>query len=74
MVSSVTGKVVNSTEVDGTYWMRNLTGTVQFCAALQTASQEFNFHGVVEVGPHPALAGPTRYYLSLSSNVFLFNS
>jgi hypothetical protein len=34
---------------------------VKFSAAIQRAAQQFRFNAVVEIGPHPALAGPIRF-------------
>eukprot|EP00026_Physarum_polycephalum_P000042 Phypoly_transcript_00042.p1 GENE.Phypoly_transcript_00042~~Phypoly_transcript_00042.p1 ORF type:complete len:1769 (+),score=236.41 Phypoly_transcript_00042:758-5308(+) len=64
MVSTVTGELLEPSEVNGNYWSCNLTGTVKFAAALQRAAQLHKFHAVVEIGPHPALAGPIRQSLA----------
>ncbi|KUL83822.1 hypothetical protein ZTR_06625 [Talaromyces verruculosus] len=67
MFSSVTGSL-KSTEFDGDYWVSNLVGKVRFSDALQalcradrTSSRAVQSHRIfIEIGPHPALAGPAR--------------
>lgn len=68
-ISSVTG-VAKSSEFDIQYWIDNLVSPVRFCDAVQAASRDFysasqrNSHVFfVEIGPHPALAGPVRQSL-----------
>ncbi|CAH0027307.1 unnamed protein product [Clonostachys rhizophaga] len=68
-ISSVTG-VAKSSEFGIQYWIDNLVSPVRFCDAVQTASRDFysasqrNSHVFfVEIGPHPALAGPVRQSL-----------
>jgi hypothetical protein len=47
---------------------------VKFTNAIQYAAKEFALSSVIEVGPHPALAGPIRYctVLFLSYLIILF--
>lgn len=44
---------------------------VQFSLALQKAVTKVGFHAVIEVGPHPALAGPIRYREELYIGAFI---
>jgi acyl transferase domain-containing protein/NADPH:quinone reductase-like Zn-dependent oxidoreductase len=64
MVSSVTGKFLPSWAVlDETYWSANLRSPVLFQQAVKhlLASDEFaDIDLLVEVGPHPAMAGPVK--------------
>jgi len=47
--------------LEGQYWVDNLTNTVQFSQAVYRAVSEepFVFDLALEVGPHPALKGPS---------------
>lgn len=63
MVSSVTGTVVQATELPITYWCDNLRSRVLFDRALTTlgATPDFaNVNILVEIGPHTALGGPVK--------------
>ncbi len=53
--SSVTGGLLDMSELDAGYWYRNLRETVRFDRALE-AVFEAGCHTVVEVSPHPVLA------------------
>jgi hybrid polyketide synthase/nonribosomal peptide synthetase ACE1 len=63
--SSVAGGEVMSLgdEVQNTYWVENMAKPVLFMEAITNAAQE-NVNLVLEVGPHPALKGPTTQTLS----------
>ncbi|EXK25963.1 hypothetical protein FOXG_11892 [Fusarium oxysporum f. sp. lycopersici 4287] len=55
---SFTGKDAES--LKGQYWVDNMTNTVHFSQAIQRAINESHvFDFALEVGPHPALKGPT---------------
>ncbi|TLD08012.1 hypothetical protein PspLS_12072 [Pyricularia sp. CBS 133598] len=69
MFSSVTGKAVaDPKELGAEYWARNMCGTVQFSAALETLlttspttgaeSLNARWGPLLEIGPHGALQGP----------------
>lgn len=64
MVSSVTGKMLPSwTVLDETYWSTNLRSPVLFHQAMKNllAADEFSdLDLLVEIGPHPAMAGPVK--------------
>ncbi|KAI1365305.1 polyketide synthase [Xylaria arbuscula] len=64
MFSSVTSRVADYHEMDGSYWATNMTNAVQFSAALAgILLDDFDEQAVdalVEIGPHPALKGPSR--------------
>ncbi|TGJ82436.1 hypothetical protein E0Z10_g6319 [Xylaria hypoxylon] len=66
-VSSVTGLPWLS-ELDTSYWVDNLVSQVKFLDAIRTTAQEHQKRGghaiFIEIGPHPALAGPVRQCLS----------
>ncbi|HEV2779515.1 MAG TPA: beta-ketoacyl synthase N-terminal-like domain-containing protein, partial [Actinophytocola sp.] len=53
--STVTGEVVDTTELDADYWYRNLRGTVRFADTVETMLAD-GFQHFVEVSPHPVLA------------------
>jgi zearalenone synthase (highly reducing iterative type I polyketide synthase) len=66
MYSSVTGQVVNDpSELGPAYWVRNLISPVKFSTAVQRlAGRKSDAADVfVEIGPHPALQGPTTQNL-----------
>ncbi|KAI0430586.1 hybrid PKS-NRPS PsoA [Xylaria sp. FL1042] len=44
---------------EATYWAENLTNPVLFSHAVKSAIEAEQFDIVLEVGPHPALRGPT---------------
>ncbi|WP_374199237.1 type I polyketide synthase [Streptomyces sp. ISL-44] len=57
LYSTVTGQVAEGTELDGTYWCRNLREPVRFDRALDRLLEDG--HGVfVEISAHPVLAMP----------------
>ncbi|KAJ3579181.1 hypothetical protein NPX13_g1377 [Xylaria arbuscula] len=64
MFSSVTSRVADYHEMDGSYWATNMTNAVQFSAALAGILlddfDEQDVDALVEIGPHPALKGPSR--------------
>ncbi len=66
-VSTVTGSVVDGTELDANYWWRNVRETVRFAEAMNAALR-LNEADVLEIGPHPALAYSIRECLSPGSN------
>jgi malonyl CoA-acyl carrier protein transacylase len=73
--SSVTaGLLEESTPLDADYWTRNLTSPVLFSQAVSQVVKENNgtaasSHNVfLEVGPHPALAGPLRQNFRANSS------
>ena len=53
-LSTVTGEVVNTAELDGEYWYRNLRETVRFEQATRSLLKD-GFRAFIEVGPHPVL-------------------
>ena len=62
--SSVTGKI--TTDLSASYWVQNLVSPVLFKTAVQALLAESSSSSnlaFVEVGPHSALAGPTRQIL-----------
>ncbi|KAG6368281.1 hypothetical protein INS49_002485 [Diaporthe citri] len=68
MFSSVTGQVLSS-HLGPSYWVENLVSPVRFSDAVQTAMRTHSSlvggHTLfVEIGPHPALAGPVRQCLA----------
>ncbi|KAF3003829.1 t1pks [Neopestalotiopsis sp. 37M] len=70
MVSSVTGKFWSS-HFNASYWVDNLVSPVRFSDAVKTVASEHHAkrggHALfLEIGPHPALAGPTRQCLAAS--------
>ncbi|WP_247708006.1 type I polyketide synthase [Streptomyces sp. RT42] len=53
--STVSGAVIDTAELDGGYWYRNLRGTVEFEAATRALLAD-GFHVFVEVSAHPVVA------------------
>ncbi len=52
--STVEGRVLDTRELDGEYWYRNLRHTVRFAPAIGALLQE-GYRAFVEVSPHPVL-------------------
>jgi acyl transferase domain-containing protein/NADP-dependent 3-hydroxy acid dehydrogenase YdfG/acyl carrier protein len=53
-VSTVTGGVMDTRELDGEYWYRNLRETVRFEQATRSLLSE-GYGALIEVSPHPVL-------------------
>ena len=64
MFSSVTARLADPRRMGADYWTSNMTGTVRFSDALTGILlddlDEQNIDVLVEIGPHPALKGPSR--------------
>ena len=64
MSSSVTARNAEPSKMKAAYWVSNLTGQVRFRDALTNLllndNEEQNVDILVEVGPHPALKGPSK--------------
>ena len=59
MVSSVTGRNIEPSELTCSYWVNNMTSTVKFSAAIEKCMIEFPHDtAFIELGSHPALKGP----------------
>ncbi|WP_025353457.1 type I polyketide synthase [Nocardia nova] len=54
VLSTVTGDVYDTGNMDGAYWYRNVREPVRFADAVRRA-YELGYRKFVEVGPHPAL-------------------
>lgn len=67
-VSSVTGNTISEGQVVGPeYWVRNLVSPVRFSTAMANIVESWGARKVfLELGPHPALAGPIRQNLAHS--------
>ncbi len=63
MFSTVTGRCVEADELTADYWWRNMRCPVLFQDAVEAAIEE-GFNTFVELGAHPALAGPVRSCLA----------
>ena len=67
MFSSVTARVANPSHMGARYWAKNMTDTVRFSDALTGIVLDDldaqNVDILVEIGPHPALQGPSRQVL-----------
>ncbi|KAL8734411.1 MAG: hypothetical protein Q9181_003232, partial [Wetmoreana brouardii] len=67
MFSSVTARVADPSLMGASYWAKNMTDTVNFSDALTGIvlddMDEQNVDLLVEIGPHPALKGPSRQVL-----------
>ncbi|MEV6560925.1 type I polyketide synthase [Nocardia sp. NPDC051756] len=62
VISSVTGEVLDGAAMDAEYWYRNLSETVHFASAVQTA-YELRGRGFVECSPHPVLGADVQEFL-----------
>lgn len=64
MFSSVASRVADYREMDASYWAANMTRPVRFSDALTgillDEHDEQAVDALVEIGPHPALKGPSR--------------
>lgn len=64
MFSSVTARLVKAEEMGSDYFTANLVGQVRYADALTgiliDETEEQNVDVLVEIGPHPALKGPSR--------------
>ena len=61
MFSSVEGIRVSSEDITPAYWRKNMVHTVLFAPALIECLRSFNEKPIcVEIGPHPALKGPSQ--------------
>jgi acyl transferase domain-containing protein len=65
MVSSVTGEVINSSDLGPYYWAQNLVSPVKFLEALTSLlrSKGYKPDIILEIGPHAALQGPIKQIL-----------
>jgi acyl transferase domain-containing protein len=59
MFSSVTQSKLCPSHCTPEYWKQNMVSTVRFSAALTEAMRAHDLDTLVELGPHPALKGPT---------------
>ena len=57
MISTVTGEPVEDLRLDAAYWWRNIREPVRFADAVGRLADD-GVGALVEVGPHPVLAGP----------------
>ena len=64
MFSSVTARLGEAAKMGGEYFTENLVGQVRYADALTGTlldeTEEQNVDVLVEIGPHPALKGPSR--------------
>lgn len=61
MFSSVTGKKLLPEDCSPSYWKQNMVSTVLFAPALAECLTFYSeISTILEVGPHPALKGPTQ--------------
>ncbi|KAJ9490163.1 hypothetical protein VN97_g3106 [Penicillium thymicola] len=79
MFSSVTGRVAKSDKMGPEYWAANMTGTVRFSDALVGIllddMENENLDALIEIGPHPALKGPSKQVMkSLNMDLPYFAS
>ncbi|KIM92741.1 hypothetical protein OIDMADRAFT_62276 [Oidiodendron maius Zn] len=54
--------------LDAEYWQKNLESPVLFKSAVSGVVGHFDNVAFLEIGPHPALAGPVRQILAQGSN------
>ena len=59
--STVTGEKIDGSELNQTYWVRNLLSRVSFSQGMQSLlAGDESVKSLVEVGPHSVLQGPIR--------------
>ena len=64
MFSSVTGQKLMSEDCSPSYWKQNMISTVQFASAVTGCLDSHpDTLAILEVGPHPALQGPSKELL-----------
>lgn len=64
MYSSVTSRKLSSQQCVPDYWVENMVSTVQLFSAMTACINEHpDISLIVEIGPHPALKGPTQEIL-----------
>ncbi|TKY86834.1 hypothetical protein EX895_004475 [Sporisorium graminicola] len=67
MVSSVTAREAQWEDMGPEYWARNMTSQVRFSPALMqmvtNQHDELDIDALIEIGPHPALKGPSKQVL-----------
>ncbi|KAL9030033.1 MAG: hypothetical protein Q9180_006954 [Flavoplaca navasiana] len=64
MFSSVTGRMIEKHDLTPSYWVKNMTSTVQYAAAINSCLDKYpDLDCVLEIGPHPALKSPTQEML-----------
>ncbi|ORY58750.1 uncharacterized protein BCR38DRAFT_413069 [Pseudomassariella vexata] len=68
MFSSVKGRNLDRGAYVPAYWEENMTSTVRFLAAVTAMLHSLEVDAMVEIGPHPALKGPTEDILA-SQNI-----
>ena len=81
MFSSVTGSQINTSELDASYWIRNMVSPVQFVKAVAAMAPAASKGGgrrrrggltidtLLEIGPHSALQGPLKQILTANERV-----
>ena len=81
MFSSVTGSQIAASELNASYWVRNMVSPVQFVQAVQAMIPEASKGGgrrrrgglsidtLLEIGPHSALQGPLKQTLTANGRV-----
>ena len=70
--SSLTGQKIETSNLNASYWVQNLTSTVQFSLAVESlcnfkdgnSDSENRINTLIEIGPHSALAGPIKQILA----------
>lgn len=80
MFSSVTGDIIEPSELTAAYWVSNMVQPVRFAQAMKALlsrvpvsrgglrKSRIDYTAVVEVGPHEALKGPVNQILSAFSS------
>jgi NADPH:quinone reductase-like Zn-dependent oxidoreductase/malonyl CoA-acyl carrier protein transacylase len=71
--SSLLGRLADSSEIEASYWVQNLTCAVRFDEAVQSMCQPVDgfktgVNFLLELGPHAALQGPIKQILKALGN------
>ena len=69
MFSSVTRSKLSPSQCTPEYWKQNMISTVRFSAAVTEATIAHDIDSFIEIGPHPALKGPTTDTLAAFGKV-----
>lgn len=74
MFSSVSGQLASASELDASYWVRNMVGSVRFNDAMTNLLKHaeskgrrkiaVKWTGAIEIGPHEALKGPVNQIMA----------
>ncbi|KAH0435679.1 polyketide synthase [Colletotrichum camelliae] len=65
---SGSGEPIQACDLDGNYWQKNLESPVLFNGAVSGIIKHIENAVFLEIGPHPALAGPVRQIMTAAAD------